>query len=157
MSDASPHADDTPRHIVAVMGVVRDARGHVLLVKTQLRSWEPPGGQVELGEDPVTALSREIREESGCDVRVGRLIGVYSNVAPPQKVLFTFLCDFAGGALATSEETLDVGWFEPEEALRMVTSPPQLAKLRDAQSMEPAVIYRVYRTNPYMVLHERRC
>ncbi len=84
--------DHSPRHIVAVMGLVSDTQGRVLLVKTERRGWEPPGGQVELGEDLVTALKREVIEESGCDVEVQQLIGVYSNVGGLGIVMFLFLC-----------------------------------------------------------------
>ncbi len=73
-----------PRHIVAAMAVVMNQEGLILLVRTRRREWEPPGGQVELGEDIEMGLKREVREESGCEVEVGRLIGVYSNVGAPE-------------------------------------------------------------------------
>jgi 8-oxo-dGTP pyrophosphatase MutT (NUDIX family) len=41
------------------------------LVKCDRRSWEPSGGQVELGDDLFAALKREVREEAGCEVEVG--------------------------------------------------------------------------------------
>lgn len=149
-----------PRHIVAVMGLVRDAAGRVLLVKTARRGWEPPGGQVELGEDLLAALRRETLEESGCDVAVGRLVGVYSNTGAPEKVMFTFLCAYRSGEPTPSAETSEVGWFAPEEARRLVTFPAQRDKLRDAlaacEAPGAGVFYRVYRTNPYVVLGEHR-
>ena len=160
--------DDAPRHIVAVMGLVTDPAGRVLLVRTGHRGWEPPGGQVERGEDLIAALKREIREESGCEVDVSRLVGVYSNVGAPPKVMFTFLCSFARGEACAGAECSEAGWFSPEEALRMVTHPAQLAKLHDALAPE-GIVYRAYRTVSeavpegvqryarYEVLAERPC
>ncbi len=159
--------DEAPRHIVAVMGVVRDGRGRVLLVRTPRRGWEPPGGQVERGEDLIGALQREIREEGGCEVAVGRLVGVYSNVGALGIVMFTFLCAHTGGDARAGDECSDAGWFTPEEALRLVTHPAQQAKLRDALDAD-GVVYRAYRTTrqgtgertrytSYTVCGEHRC
>lgn len=153
---------DPPRHIVAVMGVVRDAAGRVLLVRTARRGWEPPGGQVERGEDLLGALRREILEESGCEVTVGRLVAIYSNVVAPEKVMLTFLCAHVSGEPrpdpSPAEEITAAGWFTPEEALALVTAPTQAAKLRDALVYQAgdAVVYRVYRTRPYEALGEYR-
>lgn len=47
---------------MAVVGCVRD----------EARGWEMPGGRVEESEDLLTALEREIAEETGCRVTVGR-------------------------------------------------------------------------------------
>ncbi|MFD1676858.1 NUDIX hydrolase [Alicyclobacillus fodiniaquatilis] len=68
-----------PTHIVAVGGFVEDGQGNILLVKTRDGGWVYPGGQVEVGENLLDALVREIKEESGIDAAVGCLVGVYSN------------------------------------------------------------------------------
>jgi 8-oxo-dGTP diphosphatase len=138
-----------PTHIVAVMGIVRNSKGKLLLVRTPKRGWEPPGGQVENGEDLLTALKREILEESGILVQPGSLRAIYSNIAHPTKLMLTFEARPIGGALQTSPESLDAGWFSPEEALEKVTHPSQRQKLQDALKRGEEIIYRVYKTDPY--------
>lgn len=147
---------DYPCHIVAVSGLFFDLNGHVLLVKTERRGWECPGGQVELGEDLIAALIRETREESGCEVVVERLAGVYTNPSAPQKVMFQFVGRCVGGTPRGSEETADAGWFTVDEALELVTFPANLAKLNDALGATERPIYRVYSTQPYAVELERQ-
>jgi 8-oxo-dGTP diphosphatase len=66
-------------------------------------------------ENLMDGLIREIKEESGIDVMVSHLIGIYSNTATyeehsgvkmvPTKVMFDNVCEPAGGELSTSEET----------------------------------------------------
>ena len=157
MASTEEPLPSAPRHIVAVMGLVRAAAGSILLVRTHLRGWEPPGGQVEQGEDLVSALEREILEESGCAVRVGRLVGVYSNIAAPEKLMLTFLCEHLNGEPTPSAETPEVGWFPVEEATRRVTNPSQAIKLRDALAGAPGIVYRAYRTRPFALLREQHC
>ena len=109
-----------PTHIVAVGGIVEDGNGNILLVKTRNGGWVFPGGQVEVGENLPDALMREIKEESGIDVTVSKLIGVYSNTAihkwydgvtdVPTKVMLDFTCEVVGGELAISDETTDSRW-----------------------------------------------
>ena len=141
-----------PKHIVAVMGIVRNSGGQVLLIRSPRRGWEPPGGQVENGEDVLTALKREILEESGIAVETGKLVGVYSNVeSDPTKLMLTFEATAVGGTLQTSEESLEASWFSPEEAIDRVTHATQRQKLWDALNGE-GIIYRVYGTAPYRLL-----
>lgn len=143
------------RHIVAATGVVLDDRQRILLVKTHLRGWEPPGGQIELGESLTAGVQREIAEESGCRAEVVRMFGVYSSIAPPEKVIFGFLCRYISGTPQPSDETSDAGWFSQDEALAVVTYPPLLARLHDALSNRQGIIYRVYQSKPYRVLSEQ--
>ncbi len=142
-----------PTHIVAVMGVVRNSDGQVLLVKSPRRGWEPPGGQVENGEDVLTALKREIMEESGIVVETGRLVAMYSNVrSDPTKLMLTFEAKVVDGKLHTSSESLEVDWFSPEDAVDRITHPAQRQKLQDALVNAKGIIYRIYETNPYKLL-----
>ena len=45
-----------PQHIVAVAGAFFNELGQILLVRTERRGWECPGGQVEEGEDLISAV-----------------------------------------------------------------------------------------------------
>lgn len=145
-----------PRHIVAVAGFFTNDEGKILLVKTPHRGWECPGGQVELGEDLLQALEREVDEESSCQVRVERLVGVYTNPASHPKVMFMFRGTYVSGTPQANNETLDAGWFSAEEALAIVDFPANLNKLRDALANSDRPIYRVYIARPYEVLKETR-
>ena len=158
----SQSEDVFPRHVVAVMGIVTNSEGRVLLVKGDKRGWEPPGGNVELGEDLTVALKREVREESGCEIEVGRLVGVYSNLGRPEKgvpeqINFSFYCRWTDGEPRAGDECTGAGWFSVDEALELVEAPQQSGKLKDALAASQDVTYRSYRTYPYQVLHEGRC
>ncbi len=147
-----------PTHIVAVMGIVRN-KENVLLVKSPVRGWEPPGGQVENGEDLILALKREILEESGIEVNVNELLAIYSNIRSAStdktKVMMLFSCDAIGGSLRTSPESCEVGWFSPEEAIGIVTHPSQRHKLENGLSGDK-IIYVTYMTNPFRILDCRK-
>src|SRR6476660_9324334 len=65
-----------PRKLVVAALVRRD--GRVLMSKRRADQampllWEFPGGKVEPGEAPEAPLAREVREELGCEIRVGRI------------------------------------------------------------------------------------
>lgn len=146
---------DAPRHIVAAGALVRDAAGRVLLIDSPWRGWEFPGGQVEQGENIIKALKREVFEESGVDITVGPIVGLYSNLTM-NVVITTFLADYVAGELTTSAESLRVKWCDPREALDDVTHPAVLARLQDLLVYDGSVVYRSYTIDPYCVLSEHR-
>jgi len=147
-----------PTHIVAVGGIVENEQGHVLLVKTQHGGWVFPGGQVEVGENLMDALIREIKEESGIDVVVSYLIGVYSNTGIhkwhdgvtdiPTKVMLDFMCKPVGGELCTSEETSESHWFEKDKVLDMVTAPAIRTRYQAYLDFGGSSCYMEYVTKP---------
>ena len=69
-----------PVHFVSAAGVVFK-EDKVLLIRSDRRGWEFPGGIVENGEAVLDALKREIYEESGIIVEPEYITGIYQNVA----------------------------------------------------------------------------
>jgi len=144
-----------PTHIVAACGLITNEIGEVLLMRHNQRGWEVPGGQVEVGEDLIAGLQREIEEETGVMVTVGRLTGVYSNLQSdentPTKVIFGFLGEKSAGELRTSPESPDVRWVPRELVLDMVTHPALHDRIKDMLEFTGRVIYRAYTNPPYHV------
>ena len=130
------------------------------MVRSPRRDWEFPGGQVEEGEDLIAALGREVLEETGIEVSVGALVGVYSNLKS-HIVMLDFLCEATGGTLTTSLESLEVEWVKPEEVLSRIIRPPIRERTRDMLEFKGRVIYRAYTFDAnkvdtrYGVLEER--
>jgi 8-oxo-dGTP diphosphatase len=155
-----------PTHIVAVGGIVEDEQGNVLLVKTHHGGWVFPGGQVEVGENLMDALSREIKEESGIDAEVSHLIGVYSNTGihkwydgvtdVPTKLMLDYVCKPVGGELCSSEETTESRWVAKDKVLDMVTAPAYRTRYKAYLDFDGNTYYMEYVTNPTFELKLNR-
>lgn len=79
--------------VVSAAGALfHDEQGRVLLVEpTYKPGWEIPGGSIEPGETPTAACAREVQEELGLSVQVGRLLVVDWAPHPKgERVLFVF-------------------------------------------------------------------
>ncbi len=155
-----------PTHIVAVGGITEDKEGNILLVKTYHGGWVFPGGQVEEGENLIDALIREIKEESGIDVEVSHLIGIYSNTGKhkgyngvkivPTKVMLDYVCKPVGGELCTSEETSECCWVSKDKVLDMIETPAIRERYQAYLSFNGNVNYMEYVTQPEFKLKLRR-
>jgi ADP-ribose pyrophosphatase YjhB (NUDIX family) len=106
---------DNSRHSVSVAGVILDAQGRALLIQRRDNGhWEAPGGVLELGEDIVSGLRREVLEETGLVVEPEALTGVYKNMKRGI-VALVFTCAIAGGQLVETAESAAHRWATEDE------------------------------------------
>ena len=147
-------SDSPPRHIVAASALIRNDQGEIALVKTERRGWELPGGQIELGESLPDGLQREILEECGIEVKLGRLLHVRSNLSA-SIVVFLFQATYVGGELRPSDETPQVCWADSETALRLITHPALHLNLRELLRDDAPVRYDAYQTDPFVLVETR--
>jgi ADP-ribose pyrophosphatase YjhB (NUDIX family) len=121
--------------------VILDAAGRVLLChRRDMDVWNLPGGALEGGELPTEAAVRETREETGLDVAVYRLVGVYAKTRKDELV-FAFLCRIVGGELQKADEADSVQFYDPGE-LPGNMSPKQVERIRDAVREKQSPVFR---------------
>ena len=142
-----------PTHKVSVAAMVRDGKGKILLVNSPWRGWEYPGGLIEPGETFEEALRREIREESGVEVEIERLVGICKNLEK-DIVNIDFVCRYVSGELTTSDESTEVVWVTPEEAVKMITFPLTKKRLANMLGGSREVCLFGFKREPFTVEEE---
>lgn len=114
MNRNSDGRSSTPLHSVSVAGAVIREDGRMLVIKRRDNgNWEPPGGVLELDETPEEGVVREVLEETGIQVEVERLTGVYKNMTRGI-VSLVFRCKPSSGVELTTPESEAVEWMTPE-------------------------------------------
>jgi ADP-ribose pyrophosphatase YjhB (NUDIX family) len=111
----------TPK--IDVRGAVFDEHGRILMVReiADAHRWTLPGGWADVNLSPAENTVKEVREESGLDVRVRKLVAVWDRTRqghPPSAFAaakFFFLCEIVSGVAAPGLETSAVGWFGEHE------------------------------------------
>ena len=111
--------------VVAVAVVAVDDQDRVLLIeRTDNDKWALPGGAQELGESVREAAVRETREETGIEVEVSGVVGIYSD---PRHVIayddgevrqefsICLRARVIGGSPRSSDESRTVRWVSPAE------------------------------------------
>ena len=112
---AGPAGLTVPRVPVGAAALIRDADGRVLLIRQTYQRppiWLPPGGWVDRGETPRQAACREVREELGVEVTVGRPLATCEGGYGELTILFC--CDRLDDAeLRLSDEIERAEYFAP--------------------------------------------
>jgi 8-oxo-dGTP pyrophosphatase MutT (NUDIX family) len=127
-------------------------RSKILLTRrTDNGRWCLPGGHAESGESIAEACAREVWEETGLRVHVGRLIGIYSSPdflleyadgRRHQIVSLNFEVQVIGGELGLSNETTEYGYFAPDEIERMDLMEHHRQRIADALANQVAAFVR---------------
>ncbi|MEW1830717.1 NUDIX domain-containing protein [Streptomyces sp. NPDC088196] len=135
-----PNAPKANSVVPSVTAVVRDDAGRLLLIhKTDNDLWALPGGGHDIGERVADTVVREVREETGIDVEVDNIVGLYTD---PQHVLayddgevrqqfsICFRAHPVGGSLRTSSESKEVRWIDPADLDGLDIHPSMMLRIQ---------------------------
>jgi 8-oxo-dGTP diphosphatase len=108
----------TPHTLVVATALIPDADGRVLLLRARYSGrWILPGGAMHPGEDPLTGVCRECREELGRDIRPTGLVGLYA-FARSRELYVVFRCAPLTGPPRLSAEHQAFRYVPPPELPR---------------------------------------
>jgi phosphoglycolate phosphatase len=128
------------RPIATVGALIHDGAGHVLVVRTHKWGdrWGIPGGKIERGEPSITALRREILEETGIELREIEFTMVQDCIDSPefQRPEHFLLLNYTARACTTdvqlNDEAQDFQWLTPTAALALDLNQPTRLLLKEA-------------------------
>jgi mutator protein MutT len=108
------------RPMIAVGGILVHGQSVLLVQRAHAPAegeWSLPGGVVEVGESLEAAVAREIREETGLDVRVGPIVEVLDRITSDPNgrvayhyIIIDYLCHVCGGTLQTMSDAAEARW-----------------------------------------------
>jgi 8-oxo-dGTP diphosphatase len=127
---------------IGVFGIILDKENRILLChRRDYDLWNLPGGGLENNEAPWDGLIREVKEETGLEVEVMKLTGVYSK---PEKneIVLAFICNVIRGKITINEEADKIKYFKIDN-LPKNTIPKQVERIKDAIKNSEATILRI--------------
>ena len=121
------------KRITVVAAVIRDETDQVLLCRRPDHKhmgglWEFPGGKIEDGESPATALIRELREELGLTVAIEHPLTFAVHEEPGLEILLLFYSADIVSGKPTANEGQEIRWV-PSVELPGYPTPPADARL----------------------------
>jgi len=119
---------------IASFGIIFDQQNKILLChRRDYDLWNLPGGTMEAGESPWECVIREVREETGLNVEIKKLIGIY-NKPETNEICFSFICSIINGELRLNEEADKIEYFTMKD-IPSNMSPKQIERIKDALSL----------------------
>ncbi len=147
-----PDAPAANSVVPSTTAVVTDSDGRILLIRRRDNNlWALPGGGMDLGESIEDTARREVREETGLDVEVTDLIGIYTNPhhvmayddgEVRQQFSLCYTTRILGGELAIDDESTDIRWVKSAELAGLPMHPSMRLRIEHYLDRD--------RTSPYL-------
>lgn len=116
------------------VGAIAVSGGRLLLVRRAKEPgrglWSLPGGHVEGGEYLADALRREVKEETGLDVEVGGLAGIFEVLGEAHLVVLDFTVNVTGGQPRPGGDALEARWVDLDAVPALPCTPRFVETLR---------------------------
>jgi ADP-ribose pyrophosphatase YjhB (NUDIX family) len=129
-----------------------DSDGKILLLRRRdNEKWTMPGGTLDFGESLTDCAIREVREETGFNIRITGLIGTYtdpnvliaySDGEVRQEFTFVYSAEIEAGELVIDDESTEATWTELQRAVELPLAESQRRRLRDVvESRRGATVF----------------
>jgi ADP-ribose pyrophosphatase YjhB (NUDIX family) len=131
-----------------------DSDANILLLRRKdNEKWTKPGGTLDFGESLTECAVREVREETGLQIRVTSLIGTYtdphiliaySDGEVRQEFTFLYAAEIESGELKIDDESKEVAWVPLSSAVELPLADSQRRRLKDVREYkrEPRTFLR---------------
>lgn len=115
---------------IGVFAIIFDDNDRILFChRTDYDLWNLPGGRLKKGEDPWEGIIREVKEETGFDVKVEKITGIYSKPRENDLVI-QFICKITGGKIKINSEADKIKYFAFKNIPRN-TVPKHIERIKD--------------------------
>jgi ADP-ribose pyrophosphatase YjhB (NUDIX family) len=145
-----PAAPSANSLVVGSSAVVVDSQNRILLqCRSDSGNWALPGGTMDIGETLAESAIREVKEETGFDVQIERIVGVYSDPGHVfayddgevrQEFSICLACTIVGGSLQVSSESMAVGFFSFEDVADMRMHESVQVRIHDYLDGKPPIL-----------------
>ncbi len=146
-----PEAPTANSLVVGSSAVVVDDEGRILLQRrSDSGNWALPGGAMDIGETFAQSVVREVKEETGFDARIERIVGIYSDPGHVfayddgevrQEFNICLACTIVGGELSVSSESTDARFFSFDEVAELTMHPSIRKRIENYLRKAPPVLW----------------